>query len=91
MAAGWGSFLVAIAGPVAKRVLTAIGFGTVTFLGMSAALNSALSSARSAWGGMGADVAAFMAIAGVNTACSILAGALVARLSLEVAKRLVPK
>jgi hypothetical protein len=90
MALGWGSWLLAVSAPVAKRVLTSLGFGVVTYVGMDAALSSALTAAKSAWGGMGADVASMVAMAGVNTAASILAGALTARLALEVAKRFMP-
>ena len=90
MAAGWGTWLLAIAGPVAKRVMVSLGIGVVTYVGMDAALSSALGAARGAWGGMGADVAAFVAMAGVNTACSILAGALTARVALEAVKRFQP-
>lgn len=84
---GWGTWLIAMVAPIVKRVLLALGIGVATYVGMDAALGSALSAAKSAWGGLGADVAAFMAMAGVNTAASILAGALTARVALEVVKR----
>lgn len=87
---GLGTWLLAIVGPAARKVLVALGIGTLTYVGMDAALNAALGAAKAAWGGMPADVASLVAIAGVNTAASILAGALTARLALEVAKRFAP-
>lgn len=88
--AGWGTWLLAMAAPVAKKVAVSLGIGVVTYVGMDAALSAALGAAKTAWGGMGADVAAFVAMAGVNTAASILAGALTARVALEAVKRFAP-
>lgn len=87
---GAGAFLVALAGPVARRVLASLGLGLVTFLGAQAALGAVLSAAKSAMGGFTGDAAALFALAGGNTAASIIAGALVMRVSMMVLKRFEP-
>lgn len=83
-----GAFLSAVVGPLARKVLVALGFGTVTFVGLTAALNSAVSAAQSAFGGLAAIPAAFLAMSGINAAIGIIVGALVARIALLQLKRL---
>lgn len=89
--AALGTFLVAIAGPVAKRVLSSIGIGVVSYAGLTVVLNQLLSNARSAWSGLAGDVAGLVGLAGLNTAASIMAGALITRVSLSALKRFEPK
>jgi hypothetical protein len=88
---GAGAFLVALAGPVARRVLASLGIGLVVFAGAQAALDAVLSNARAALGGFVGDAAALFALAGGNVAASIIAGALVARVSMMVLKRFEPR
>ncbi len=83
-----GSVLGALAGPLAKKVATALGFGVVAFVGVDLALNAIITTARESWGGLGADIAVYMAMAGVNTAFSIIAGAMSSRLGLIALKRM---
>lgn len=87
---GLGTFLVAVAGPVVKRAMIALGFGVVSYAGMAAALDVALSAAKSAWAGLSGfpEALALVQMAGVNTAASIIAGALVARVALQSLKKL---
>ena len=86
------TWLMSLAGPLARQALVSLGFGIVSYVGVSAAVTAALSSAQSAWGGGGAgDVAAFVGLAGVNTALGIIAGGITARVSMLVTKRLIPK
>lgn len=87
---GIGSWLVALAGPIARRVLLSLGLGVVTYVGLDVALSAALSSAKASLGALPADIAALLAIAGVNTAASILAGALTARVAMIALKRFEP-
>lgn len=84
----FGTFLGAIAGPLVKRALTALGMGVVSYAAVSTALTYALDAAKTAWSGIGGETLAIMQIAGVNTVASIYAGALTARVSLLVLKRL---
>jgi hypothetical protein len=83
-----GSFLVAIAGPVVKKALVSIGIGIVSYAAMSAAINAALSAAKTAWAGLGGDALGIIQMAGIGTAISILAGALIARAALSAGSKL---
>lgn len=85
---GWGSFFAGIAGPVAKKVLTSLGIGVVTTVGVTAAVESGLNSAKTAMGGMTGVVADLVAISGFFSAAGILAGGLTAAASLMVMKKL---
>jgi len=85
---GIGTWLVALAGPLARQVLLSLGFGIVSYVGFDVALNALLSTAKSSWGGMSATVADYVAMFGANTALSIIAGALIARVSLIPLKTL---
>lgn len=87
---GLGTFLAAIAGTLAKRVLTALGIGVASYAAMTAALNAALSAAKSAWAGLSGfpEALALIQMAGVTVAASIIAGALIARVALQSLKKL---
>lgn len=87
---GLGTFLAAIAGPVVKRALQALGFGVVSYAAMKTALDAALNAAKDAWAGLQGfpEALALIQMAGVSSAASIIAGALVARLALQSLKKL---
>jgi len=85
---GLGTFLLAIAGPIAKRLLVSLGFGIVSYAAVGTALTQVLSAAKNAWGGLAAEPLAIIQIAGINTAVSIVAGALVAKVGLNSLKKL---
>lgn len=82
-----GTWLVALAAPSAIRILAALGIGVVSYAALTAALNSALSAAQSSWGGLTGDALALIQMSGSSTALSIVAGALIARLSLMTLKK----
>ncbi len=87
---GLGTFLAAIAGGLAKRVLTALGIGIVSYAAMTAALTAALAAAKNAWAGLVGfpEALALIQMAGVPTAASVIAGALMARVALQSLKKL---
>lgn len=79
----FAALLVSLSGPIARQVLISLGLGITTFVGINTALGALLSSARSAWAGsLSADVAAYVAMSGANVGLSILAGALIGRVTL---------
>lgn len=82
------SALTALAGPLAKKVLTALGIGFLTFAGVDTAVNAALSAAKSNFAGITTDIASILAIGGVFTAMSIIAGGITAGLTLMVFSKL---
>ena len=85
---GLASFFAALAAPLAKRVLSALGFGFVSYTGLSIALNSAIDQVRSAYGGISGDTLALIQLSGMGTAISIICGALVGRLSVVALRKL---
>lgn len=85
--AGWGTFLAAAAGPIAKRVMVSLGFGIVTMTGVTAAIETGVNAAKTAVGGITGVVADLLAIAGFFSALSILAGGLVAAGAMLVVKK----
>lgn len=83
----FAAFLMGLIGPLARQLLVSLGIGLVTFVGMDAAVGGALSAAKSSLSGLPAAVTSVMALAGFFTAFSVLAGAMVARVSLMTLKR----
>lgn len=80
--------LTSLAGPLAKRGAAALGLGMVSYVGVSAALGQILDLVKGQWATLGGNIATFLAMGGVNTAVSIIAGAMVARVALMSFKRL---
>lgn len=84
-------WLTAIVGPLAWRVVAALGFGIIVFQGVDTAVAAGLNSARTYWGQFGGTAADLVALSGINTAFGIVAGGVSARLALLVLKRMVVK
>ena len=83
-----GTWLVSLAGPAAKKILMSLGMGVVSYGAISVALNSALDAARNAWGGFSGDALSIVQLAGVGEGMSILAGAMIARVSVMALNKL---
>lgn len=69
-------------GALAKKVLSALGIGWVSFNGISQLAEQAKESVLNAWGGMPADVLQIASLAGFGTAVGIIISALMYRASL---------
>jgi len=85
---GVGAFLVALAGPLARKVLLSLGIGVVTMVGVDQALGAMLGAARAAWAGVPGDVAGLLNLAGCGTAMAMISGAITARVALIPLKKL---
>lgn len=83
----WTDWLWSMIVPLAKRVATALGFGYVTFEGASTAIETAFNSMTSAFGGLLADVATLLAMAGFFDALSITSGGIVSGLAWVMMKK----
>jgi hypothetical protein len=79
---------MSLAAPLAKRVLVALGFGYVSFEGASLVLEQVFEAVQGALGGLGGEVSAILARAGMFDAVAIAAGSLVASLAWVTLKRL---
>jgi ABC-type Co2+ transport system permease subunit len=85
--AGIAAWLAAIAWPILSRMLLSLGVGTLTYIGLSVAVNTALSQAKSAFTGLPADVLSIIAIAGAFQAMSIIAGGIISGLVFVTVKK----
>lgn len=88
---GLAKWISDISWPIVSRLLTAMGIGTVTYTGLSTALDGAISSAQSAVQGMLPVVVQLAARAGFFDYMSITSGGLTAGLSWLVLKQFALK
>lgn len=85
---GIADWLARITWPLVTRVLSALGAGTVTYVGADSALSQALQAAKNAFGGLAGDVAQLLAMAGFFDAMAIMSGGIVSGLAWMVLKRM---
>lgn len=79
------TFLMGAIGPMVLRALTMLGIGTLTFTGVTVALNGLITMAQTNWASVPSDVLALGSIAGIPECLGIIAGAFVARTGMWVA------
>jgi len=84
---GWGSWLMALAGPLVWKALASLGMAIFVFVGVEAMTQQLIGHAQTAWAGLPGTVAQLMGLAGINTAFSIVAGGITARVSMLMLKR----
>ncbi|KVL90150.1 DUF2523 family protein [Burkholderia stagnalis] len=78
----WAAWLLSLIGPLALRVLVTLGVGVLTVTGLNAAVGTALGWLTSAVGGLPADLANVLALGGVFTGMSYIAGAFASRVAM---------
>lgn len=83
----FSSAMMALAGPMAKKVLSSLGIGVITYVGLETAVTAGLNSAKSAFGGMTADAIQIAAMYGFFTALSIIAGGIVGGMTMVMLQR----
>jgi len=76
------SFLAAAVGPLAIRILMAIGFASVSFAGVTAAFTALISSAQSSWSALPLAVLQLASICGIPSCLGLIFGAGMARITL---------
>lgn len=79
------TFLMSMAGPLVLRALVLLGIGTMTFTGVTTALQGLIDMATSNWSSVPSDVLALGSIAGIPQALGIICGAYVARVGMWAA------
>jgi len=79
------TFLFGAVGPLAIRVLTAVGFSAVSFAGVTTAFQGLVSYAQSSWSALPAAVLGLASLAGVPIALGLVFGAASARIALWMA------
>jgi Protein of unknown function (DUF2523). len=85
------TWLIGMAWPIVRKVLVELGISFITYEGVSAALDSLLSSAQASYQAGPSVVLAYLAIAGVPTGFGIIAGALSARVARFATKKFILK
>jgi len=80
----WGAFLAGAVGPLAKKILLALGIGTLTYTGLQAAFNAAQTQIINNYGLMAGGTLSIVDLAGVGQAIGILLGAMTARVGMIV-------
>lgn len=81
----WVTMLMSLAGPLVLRALTVIGLGTITFTGVTVALQGLIDIAVNNYASVPADVLGLAGVAGIPQAIGIICGAMVARVGMWVA------
>ena len=76
------TFLMSIIGPLVIQGLIALGVGVLTVTGVDLAVNQAVSWLTTAVGGLPADMANVLAMAGFFQGASYLVGAFTARVAM---------
>lgn len=84
----WAVFFAALAGPLAKRVLVALGMGVITYAGWATVQGQISSAVTGALGGIGASVYQVLALAGFVDCIGIWLAAITTAVTLMTVKRL---
>lgn len=75
-------FLAAAVGPLAKRILIALGVGLVSYASVQTLANSLISQVQSNFGMIPTSMLQIATLGGIPQALSIICGALLARVAL---------
>lgn len=78
-----GGFLQGAIGPLARRVLAALGLGVLSYAAVTAAVSALLLLAKSHYLGMPAMIVQLAGLGGIGQAMGIITGALVYRVVLN--------
>lgn len=73
------TFLSSIVGPLVAKVLTGLGIGAVSYVGINLLLDQVKSFVVSQFGSAGQDVASILGLAKVDVAINIVFAAIIAR------------
>ena len=79
------TMLMGLAGPLVLRVFTVLGLGTLTFTGVTLALQGLIDMAVNNYASVPSDVLGLAGVAGIPQCIGIICGAMVARVGMWVA------
>lgn len=77
-----GTFLSAAVPSLAKKVLTALGLGTITYAGLQTAFNAAQTQIIASYGQISGNALQLADLAGVGQSIGIILGAMAARVGM---------
>jgi hypothetical protein len=84
---GVGAWLAAAVGPLARKVLAALGIGVISYAGMMTAVTQALQYARGSWNSMPQDLVFMLGKFGFVDYIALVVGGILAAVSLKASKR----
>jgi hypothetical protein len=84
----WAALLIGLVGPIATRVMIALGFAYVSYEGAKGVVIAVLQNAVSSFGGMAAEVTALLARGGFFLALSIVSGGIIGGITYALTTRL---
>lgn len=79
----WFSWLDNSLGAFAKKVLSALGIGWVSFEGITELASQVKDAVVNSWGGIPGDILQILSLAGFGTALGVVLGALIYRASMS--------
>lgn len=79
---GWGTWLLALVGPLAQRALVYLGFVALSMSGVTAAVDLLVAQLDAAWQGLPASVLSLVSLAHVPQGLGLVVGAHLARIAL---------
>ncbi|MDO9094591.1 MAG: DUF2523 family protein [Rubrivivax sp.] len=82
-----GAFLASVAGRIAIMAAAALGFAVVTYAGVDSGVTWLLAQAKANWGSATGALADYLAMAGLNTAMSVIVAAISARVTLMIVRK----
>lgn len=83
-----GSFLQGAVGPLAKRVLTSLGFSVLSTTVVATGLNQVIDYMQSTYVGLAGDAASIVGLAGIGEALGMITGAMVFRVAFTTLPKL---
>lgn len=81
----WVAWLMGLVGPLALRVLSALGMGMIAFTGVNELVQGLVSAAQSSWSSLPSAVLGLCSLAGMPQALGLIFGAFGARATLWLA------
>lgn len=76
------TWLLALAWPIAKKVLVALGIGVITYGGLQAVGSQITNAVLSSWGAVGGYTLNILSLAGIPDCIGIILGAINARIAI---------
>ena len=86
-----GTFLLSITGSIAARVMTALGIGVVSYVGLNMVAGDLISNVAISYAGLDSRVMAIADLAGASTALSIITSGITTRVSMMAIKKFIPQ
>lgn len=85
---GWGTFLAAVAGPIAKKVMKSLGLGVVSYAGLSVIGAQIRDMVVSNLNGMAGDIAQIVWLSGFGVFAGIVLSAFMTKIAMGALERI---